>query len=133
MNKSLQVGSTVIVAILAVLTILGGRPYFFPETLIPLYGIDLEALDEVSVALLRHRGMMVSVIGFLLLPSIFSRSFGKIAIPMVIFSKAMFVLILYPHSAEVGSVYFDLVAIVLLIIIYVYWYLVPRSDEPARS
>ncbi len=108
----------VILAVLAILTILGGRPYFFASELTALYGTDLTSIDDLSIALLQHRGMMVSVIGFLLIPSIFSKEFGKIAIPMVIFSKLAFVVKLFPFIQEVGSVYFDIVAIILLAIAY---------------
>ncbi len=107
-----------ILAILAILTILGGRPYFFVDELTALYGTDLTSIDDLSIALLQHRGMMVSVIGFLLIPSIFSSEFGKIAIPLVIFSKLAFVVKLFPFIGEVGSVYFDIVAIILLAIVY---------------
>ena len=107
-----------ILAVLAILTILGGRPYFFVNELTAIYGTDLTSIDDLSIALLQHRGIMVSVIGFLLIPSIFNNEFGKIAIPMVIFSKVAFVVKLFPFIGQVGSVYFDIVAIILLVFVY---------------
>jgi len=112
-----------ILAILATLTILGGRPYFFVEQLTALYGTDLVTTDNLTIALLQHRGMMVSVVGFLLVPSIFSKEFGRIAIPLVIFSKLAFVIKLFPFLNQVStSFYFDIVAIILLTIVYVVKY-----------
>lgn len=117
-----------ILSILATLTILGGRPYFFRDSLSALYNLDLSVIDEVTIALLQHRGMMVSIIGVLLVPSMFDRRFGRIAIPLVIFSKATFVLRLMPYAADVGSVYFDIGAIILLSIVYVWRYLIGRKS-----
>lgn len=122
MSSRLPFLANSIMIILGIMTILGGRPYFFADALTGLYGLDLAELDALSIALLQHRGMMVSLIGALLIPSVFSHDFGKIAIPIVIFSKASFVFRLYAFRADVGAVYFDIVAIVLLLIIYIWRY-----------
>lgn len=106
MQMIVRILPNLILAILGLMTILGGRPYFFPEQLTALYGTDLTTTDDLTVALLQHRGMMVSVIGFLLIPSIFSQEFGRIAIPVVIFSKLAFVFKLSPFVNQVSTSFY---------------------------
>lgn len=111
--------ASVLLFIVGIVNILPIAVFFVPSQSVKLYGVSLEG--ESLTILMRHRGVLLAIVGLTLIFAAFKAEFRVFAVAVALLSKFAFIFLTYTapgYSAEVGRVaLIDVGAIVVLLAI----------------
>lgn len=107
--------STILI-IVGLVNLLPVAVFFDPAKTVRLYGLSVEG--ESLTILMRHRGVLLSLVGIALITAAFKPEYRLLAVTLALISKFAFVFLAYSatnNSAEIRQVaLIDIGAIVLL-------------------
>jgi hypothetical protein len=108
----------IIVVIVGIINVLPIMVFFDASKTLKLYGFPLEG--ESLTALMRHRGVLLSLVGIALLVAAFKSEYIVLAIGLALISKITFIFLTFSSASitsEIQKVAFiDIGAIVLLLV-----------------
>ncbi len=111
--------STVILFLVGLINIAPVIVFFSPERTKSLYGITLE--NETLTLLMRHRGVLLSIVGIALIFAAFKPEYRILAIVLAFVSKIAFIFLTFTsngYSPEIKQVVLiDVGAMVLLAVV----------------
>ena len=111
--------SSIILFLVGLINIVPVIVLFFPDRAKSLYGLSIEG-DNLSI-LMRHRGVLLSIVGILLIYSVFKPEFRVLAIAIAFLSKIVFIFLTFTasgYSPEIKQVaLIDIAAMVLLAVV----------------
>jgi hypothetical protein len=109
---------SILLIIVGIINILPIMVFFDPSKAVKLYGFQLEG--ESLTALMRHRGVLLSLVGIALLTAAFKSEYVVLAVVLALISKVTFIFLTFttPNiTSEVQKVAFiDIGSIVILLI-----------------
>lgn len=88
--------ASIILVIVGIINILPIMVFFSPSQTKKLYGIPLEG--ETLTLLMRHRGVLLSIVGIALIVSAFKTDYRIFAIALAFISKATFIFLITTSS-----------------------------------
>lgn len=115
----LNKAAAVILFIVGVINVLPIIAFFDPGKTVRLYGVPVES--ESLTILMRHRGILLGLVGAALIVAAFETEFRVFAIAMALISKIAFIFLTFTasnYTAEIRQVaLIDVVAIFLLLLV----------------
>lgn len=109
--------ASIILVIVGIINLLPLVVFFDSNKTVKLYGIPIEG--ESLIILMRHRGVLLSLVGLTLIFAAFKPEFRIFAVTLAIISKLAFIFLVFTtsnYTAEVRQVaLIDVGAIVLLL------------------
>ena len=111
--------ASIILVIVGIINLLPLVVFFDSNKTVKLYGIPIEG--ESLIILMRHRGVLLSLVGLTLIFAAFKPEFRIFAVTLAIISKLAFIFLVFTtsnYTAEVRQVaLIDVGAIVLLLVV----------------
>jgi hypothetical protein len=109
---------SILLIIVGIINVLPIMVFFDPTKTVKLYGFPLEG--ESLTILMRHRGILLSLIGFALITAAFKSEYIILAVGLALISKITFIFLTFTSenvTSEVQKVaWIDVGSIVLLLI-----------------
>ncbi len=106
-----------ILLIVGIINILPAVVFFDPSKTLRLYGLPIEGTD--LTILMRHRGVLLAIVGIALIVAAFKPEFRVFAVALALISKLAFIFLAFTiagHTAEIRQVaLIDVGAVVLLL------------------
>ena len=111
--------ASIILFIVGIINLLPLIVFFDSAKTVKLYGVSVEG--ESLTILMRHRGVLLSLVGSALILATFKSEFRLFAIALALISKLTFIFLAFTasgYTAEVGQVaLIDVGAIILLLVV----------------
>ena len=111
--------ASIILFIVGIINLLPLIVFFDSAKTVKLYGVPVEG--ESLTILMRHRGVLLSLVGSALILAAFKSEFRLFAIALALISKLTFIFLAFTasgYTAEVGQVaLIDVGAIILLLVV----------------
>jgi hypothetical protein len=110
--------ASIILILVGIINILPLIVFFDPSKTVKLYGFPIEG--ESLIILMRHRGVLLSLVGIALLTAAFKSEYIVLAVALALISKIAFIFLTFAsaeYTSEIQKVaLIDIGAIVLLLI-----------------
>ncbi|MCD9187128.1 MAG: hypothetical protein LUM44_11895 [Pyrinomonadaceae bacterium] len=111
--------TSILLFVVGIINLLPVIVFFDPSKTAKLYGIPLEG--ENLTVLMRHRGVLLAIVGIALIAAAFKTDFRVLAVSLALISKFAFIFLTFTapdYSSEIKQVaLIDVGAIVLLAVV----------------
>lgn len=111
--------ASILLFVVGIINLLPVIVFFDPSKTAKLYGIPLEG--ETLTVLMRHRGVLLAILGIALIAAAFKTDFRVLAVSLALISKFAFIFLTFTapdYSSEIKQVaLIDVGAIILLAVV----------------